>query len=122
MAKKSRPILVSLIALLYLLSGLIFLVTAVGVFAGFTETEGGTEMATLGVSLVGALISIILFYGFWKGWSIFWYLGVLFTIIGAIGGIAAVFSGGLAKAVPLIIDILILIYLFSKKVKHFFLD
>lgn len=120
---KSRPILVTVIALLYLLSGILMLVGAVGLFTDSIVIEDA-DVASLGGTglLIGAVISLLLFYGFWKGWSVFWYLGVIFTAIGAIAGVVALFTTGPAGIVSLIIDVLILFYLFSSKVKRFFLD
>lgn len=121
MADKKRPLLVTLIGVIYLLfglfglfAGIVFAVTGVAVgteleaFAGAT----GAGMAVLGI------IYLIIALGFFKGWSLWWYLGIIFSIIGIIMGILS-FPVGL---VSVVISIIILWYLFRDKVKSFFLD
>ena len=121
--EKSRPILVTLIAILYLLTGIAMFATGITALVGGVAVEE-IEMGAVGgaVGLVMGLVFIILFLGFWKGWSIFWYLGMLVTVISAIMGLVAVIGGALPMLVTLVIDLIIIWYLRSDKVKSFFLD
>jgi uncharacterized membrane protein (DUF2068 family) len=49
-----------------------------------------------------------------------WYLGVIFTAISLILGIASLFTGVFVSIITLVIDGLILYYLFRPGVKAFF--
>ena len=93
------------------LGALTFAGGAVGGEAAAGAVGGGT------IAVIG-LIYIIIALGFLKGWKLWWYLGVIFAILGIIGGLL-MFPVGL---VAVIIDIIILWYLFRDNVKAFFFD
>lgn len=121
MADKKRPLLVTVIAVIYLLiglfglfAGILFAVAGVSVGMELEAYAGlaGGAMAVLGV------IYLVIALGFFKGWSLWWYLGIIFSIIGIIMGILS-FPVGL---VSVVICLIILWYLFRDKVKSFFLD
>ncbi len=79
------------------------------------------DMAGMGTVLGGGVlvfgvILIIIAFGFLKGWSVMWYLGVIFSALGAIGSLFA-----LPEALfMLVINAVILYYLFRPQVKRFF--
>ena len=73
---------------------------------------GGGAIAVFG------LIYIVIALGFFKGWKLWWYLGVIFAILGIIGGLL-MFPVGL---ITVIIELIILWYLFRDNVKAFFFD
>ncbi len=120
---KNRPILITILAILYFVIGLLTVFSGIVLALGITAID--TDLALTGaagggiVAIVG-LINIIIAGGFWNGWRIMWYLGVIFTIIELIFGIASIFIGGFIGIVPIIIDAIILYYLFRPNVKEFF--
>lgn len=125
-----RPLLVTILAILYALGAMGCLVMGVTVFAvgadALIEAGLDPEIAQLASAIGGMLIAfaivyLILCFGFLKGWSIMWYLGVIFSVIGIIGGISSIVMGQFYMAVLLIIDVIILLYLFKSNVKLFFL-
>jgi hypothetical protein len=76
-------------------------------------------MGLLGpVGAVFGVINIIIGIGLIVGWKPMWYIGVIFTIIDLIASIIMVLA--IIGIIPLIINILILYYLFRPKVKRFF--
>ena len=89
------------------------------------------------VCLVAGIVSLILAVGFFKGWTFVWYVAVIMTVLNIITGIALLFIDpadllhefeGLYDttaqlywiAVGVVVDILILYYLFRPRVKAFF--
>ena len=115
----SRPLLITIIGALYALLGIVMLALGALTFAG--GAVGGEAAAGAvggGTIAVIGLIYIIIALGFFKGWKLWWYLGVIFAILGIIGGLL-MFPVGL---VAVIIDIIILWYLFRDNVKAFFFD
>lgn len=76
------------------------------------------EMLVGGAYIVLGIIYIIISLGFLKGWKLWWYLGVIFTVIEIILELFSL-PGGI---VVIIIDVIILWYLFRPNVKAYFLD
>ncbi len=123
-----RPLLITLIGLIYLLLGLVFTfigaLIAFGMAAELADLAAmeGTVLTIIGaVVLIFGLINLIIGWGFLRGWAIMWYLGVIFNAIGllfTIGGI--VMAALLPFVVPLVIYAVILYYLFRPNVKAFF--
>lgn len=122
MSVRRRPIGVMIIGILFFLAGLIFLFAGV---AGFTSDDE-TIMAAGAGSLIVGLVYLLLAFGCFKGWGWVWTLAVVFTIIGIIITLVTAFSAGLdgtalmAALIALIIPLIILLYLFSNKVKVWF--
>ena len=115
----SRPLLITIIGALYALLGIVMLALGALTFAG-GAVGGEVAAGAVGggtVAVIG-LIYIIIALGFLKGWKLWWYLGVIFAILGIIGGLL-MFPVGL---VAVIIDNIILWYLFRDNVKAFFFD
>lgn len=120
-----RPILVSILAILYFIGGIFLIIFGVMMLTGgivLSESDPDTSILALGgvpVIVIG-VISLILAGGFWNGWKIMWYLGVIFSILSLIGSIVSVFTGAIPMIVSAVIDALILYYLFRPGVKAFF--
>lgn len=127
MAKEaSRPILISLIAILYFLSGLLLL--AVGVMLaigaavidlsdldlGLTGMVGGAIFAVIG------LIVLVIAGGLWNGWRIMWYLGMIFSVVVILASIIALLTTGGFSIGTLVINLIIVFYLTRDGVKEFF--
>ncbi len=100
--KPDRPLFVAIVAALYILLGVVMII-------------GGVILLNVAGAIPG-IIALVVGVGLWKGWKIFWYLGVIFAIIDLIVSIFA-FPVGI---ISLIISIIILWYLFRPNVKAFF--
>lgn len=129
-----RPLIVTILGILYALAALVLLIAAVAMMVGgeslMTEIieqnpdlEGleGAAMIFGVMLLVAAIIEGVISYGFLKGWSIMWYLALIFTIIGAVMNIITVAMGGFLSIISLLVEVVIILYLFKPNVKQFFL-
>ena len=115
----SRPLLITIIGALYALLGIVLLALGALTFAGGAlGGEAAVGAAGGGAIAVFGLIYIVIALGFLKGWKLWWYLGVIFAILGIIGGLL-MFPVGL---ITVIIELIILWYLFRDNVKAFFFD
>lgn len=121
-----RPFLVTVLSVLYLLIGIIMLIGGALIVAGgvLSDIDGSTEIGGIGggAAIILGLIMLVIGAGLYKGWRIMWYLGVLFAIIGLVVSIISIVGGGAVSVVTLIIELIILWYLFRRNVKAFFLD
>ncbi len=123
---KNRPILISIIAILNFLLGLFFLVMGVLLAVGTIaigdidpDLESLSALGGAGLIIMG-LIFLIVAGGLWNGWKIMWYICVIIHAISLILGIASIFVGAFVGIISLIIDIIILYYMFRPGVKEFF--
>jgi len=111
-----------IIGVLFFLAGLLFLLAGV---VGLGDDDSMVVAAGAGSLIIG-LIYLLLAIGCFKGWGWVWTLGVVFTILGIIITLAAAFSNGFdmdalwAGLIGIIIPLIILLYLFSHKVKVWF--
>lgn len=129
-----RPFVVTILGVLYAIAAIVVIFVGVALMAGGESLvdelvkqdssldwlQGISLGAGAGILVLGIIYGVIC-YGFFKGWSIMWYLGIIFTVIGAVISIATIILGGFASIVTLIIDLIILLYLFKPNVKLFFL-
>ena len=130
MQKSPRPIGVTIIAILAILTGVVGLIGGIAIatfsslFAGIGFGVGGL-LATLGFIIAG----VVIFFGFiwlltgWgflngKGWAR--TLGLIFSIPSLLGTIVVAASGSIGGIVGVVILILMLYYLFTPPVKAFF--
>ena len=129
-----RPLIVTIIGVLYALGAIVLIIAGAAFMVGgeamideLVKQDASLDALKglglgLGVAyLILGIISGVISYGFFKGWSIMWYLGVIFTVIGAVISIATIVVGGFGSIVTLIIDLIILLYLFKPNVKLYFL-
>ncbi len=129
-----RPLIVTIIGVLYALGAIVLIIAGAALIVGgdalidelIKQDASLDALQGLGLGLGAAYLILGLFYGvisygFFKGWSIMWYLGVIFTIIGALFSIATIVLGGFAMIITLIVELIILLYLFKPNVKLFFL-
>ena len=119
-----RPLLVTLIAVIYLLMALVFLAAAALSLGGIElEIDMSEELLSLfgGSSLILGLFLLVISIGFFRGWSIFWYLGVIVTVISLLLSAATVLSGSMGSIIPTLVLLIVLLYLFKRNVKDFFL-
>lgn len=116
-----RPLGVTIIGILWILAGLGWVV-----MAGF----GGAALAVIGLGALGAAVGVILVIigllfiflgiGCFKGWSWVWPIGVILTIIVLIINLLSIIASPAAAIIGIIIDIIILWYLFQPQVKAWF--
>jgi hypothetical protein len=112
---KQRPLGVTIIALLAILGGIAFLVSAfvsllvplIGIFIG-----GGLFILGLAYFLMA--------YGLWNGKSWAWTLTLVLSGVGIIVGIGSIAVGNFGSIVHTIINAIIIYYLYRPNVKAFF--
>lgn len=129
-----RPILVTVIAILYALGALILIIGGVGMAIGgesiideiiaedpeMSFLEGMGLAFGIAVLIVGLVIAVVS-YGFLKGWSVMWYLGLILAVLGAISSLISIAFGQFGAIFSLAIAVIIVLYLFKDNVKLFFL-
>ena len=129
-----RPILVTVIAILYALGALILIIGSVGMAIGgesiideiiaedpeMSFLEGMGMAFGVAVLIVGLVIAVVS-YGFLKGWSVMWYLGLILVVLGAISSLISIAFGQFGAVFSLAIAVIIVLYLFKDNVKLFFL-
>jgi hypothetical protein len=122
MSERRRPIGVMIVGVLFFLAGLIFILAGA---VGLSDSDD-LVMAAGGVSLIIGIFYLLLAFGCFKGWGWVWTLAVIFTILGIIVTLFGAFSTGfdmdalLAGLLGIIIPLIILLYLFTNKVKVWF--
>ena len=118
-----RPLLITLIAILNIILGLGAILVGGLMFTGMTVL-GGLQVGAMtgGVSVIIGLIYILIGIGFLSGWSIMWYLGVIFEVLGIILNVLTLFVGNLSARISILISLIILLYLFKPNVKKYFLE
>lgn len=119
---KKRPFLVTLIGILFVLAGLFFLATGAMMYLDVAIDALPSTGVGETVSIVYGIILIIVAAGFLRGWSIMWYLGVLFGVISLLLSAASVVMGTFSNIITVIVVLIILFYLFKRNVKDFFLN
>jgi hypothetical protein len=112
---KQRPIGVTIIAVLAILGGIAFLASGLG---------------TLLIPLIGIFIGSGLFilglayflmaYGLWNGKSWAWTLTLILSGIGIIVGIGSIVVGNIGSIFHIIINVIVIYYLYRPNVKAFF--
>jgi len=127
-----RPIIISIIAILEFIGGIFLVLAGIASIVGFSFlSELPQEIASFGMTMLGGgaliagIICLIIAGGFWNGWSIMWYIGVIVSVIEIILLIASIFTGGMgdlvfAVIIPVVVNLIILFYLFRPGVKEFF--
>ncbi len=101
-SKPDRPLLVTIVGVLNIISGILIII-------------GGVVFLPL---IVPGILSVVVGVGMLKGWKIFWYLGVIVTVIELIASVFLLVV--IVGIIPLAINALILYYLFRPNVKAFF--
>ena len=116
-----RPLGVTILGILWVLFGLMWLVAAF---------IGGAVLTMIGLGAIGAIIGVILFIigvidiligiGCFKAWGWVWIVGVIFMVINLLIGLVSLFSSPVTGLVTIIIAAIILWYLFQPNVKAYF--
>jgi len=124
-----RPILIAIIAIITILVALSMAIMGVTIAIGselIPEFDDPTGLINsqgmiqgVGFIIVG-LIAFVVGYGFWRGWKLFWYIGVILYAIAVIAAVCGLILGESISVVTLVISIVILFYLSRPKVRAFF--
>ncbi|MBR4503847.1 MAG: hypothetical protein IKP20_02600 [Candidatus Methanomethylophilaceae archaeon] len=109
--------MVTLVALLYIVLGILMALAALALLLSIVAL-GPVGLVGSAIPGIGALICFVIALGFLKGWKAWWYLGLIFSIIGIVVGLFSLPAG----IIGIIINIVIIYYLFRPNVKSYFLD
>ncbi len=131
---RSRPLLITILAILYFLGALVLIIGGIMII-GLGETFiqdlvnqnpdldalKGLGTASGIVMLVCGLIVAGVAYGFYKGWSIMWDLSVIIVGLGLLFNIYNMVIGNFTVLLGVLVQLVIIFYLFRPRVKGFFL-
>ena len=95
-----RPLGVTILAILTVISGIGFLVSVI--------------LVPLGIA------NLVMAYGLWKGKSWAWTITLILSAIGIIFAIASIAAGNIGAVFHIIINAVIIYYLYRPNVKAFF--
>jgi len=122
-----RPTGVTILAVLEFLIGFFSLLGGLVAVAGaaFVGLVGVAALAVVALALgvflvIIGIFSLLIGYGLWTGKSWAWTVGVIFSILGIIGGIISLATGNTGSIVGLILQVLIIYYLTRPYVKTYF--
>ncbi len=130
--KASRPLGVTILAVLAGISGILSILGGITLMAlgpmmtsmiaqqgvpGMMGVFGGMIIVMGVVVLIVGILDLIVAWGYWTGQGWAWVLGVILGVIGIIMGIIQITNGGI---IGLIINAIILYYLFQPHVKEYF--
>lgn len=138
--QRSRPLGVTILAILEVLVGILMLISSLGMFALSALIDDPDFMSQLGtevpqwfldagptfflilgiVLLVFAILTFVLAWGFLKGKKWAWWLGVILAVLQIISGVVSIISSGVSGIISTLIPVLILIYLLQPSVKNWF--
>ena len=122
MQQKHRPLGVTIIAILTIIGGIGFLasgIAAVGV-APFLPDLGILSAAIGAVLIALGIAYFVMAYGLWKGKGWAWTITLVLSFIGIVLGIASIVTGNIGAVFHLIINIIVVYYLYRPNVKAFF--
>ena len=122
MQQKNRPIGVTIIAILTIIGGIGFLASGIAavVAAPFLSDMEGLS-AGIGAALMALGIAyFVMAYGLWKGKGWAWTITLVLSFIGIVLGIASIVTGNIGAVFHLIINIIVVYYLYRPNVKAFF--
>ena len=129
MVAVTRPFGISLLAVLHILQAVLCFVAGIALFAlgefigrGFLMHRllGGIA-STIGVGLLTiGLLYLGLAWGLWfgKGWA--WIISLVLAILGIIVSLLSLFRGRVFTLIILLLDIIIIYYLLTPRVRTFF--
>lgn len=110
--QNNRPFGVTIIAILAILGGIGALVagiTLVGIIPFL-----GAALIIIGLAYFGVA------YGLWKGLKWAWIITLIVTVIAFISEIGSIIVGNVGAVIPVIINAIIIYYLFRPNVKAYF--
>ena len=110
MQQKQRPLGVTIIAILMIISGIALLST-------------GAILLVVGIGVVPIVLGIASFvmaYGLWKGKGWAWTITLIISVISIISAIVSIAFGGYGAIINIIINAVIIYYLYRPNVKAYF--
>jgi uncharacterized membrane protein (DUF2068 family) len=113
---RQRPIGVTIIAILAILGGIAFLASGLGtlILIPLMGIFIGSGLLILGLAY------FLMAYGLWKGKSWAWTLTLILSGIGIIVGIGSIIVGNIGSIFHIIINAIVIFYLYRPNVKSFF--
>jgi uncharacterized membrane protein (DUF2068 family) len=120
--QKHRPLGVTIIAILTIIGGIGFLASGIAavVAAPFLSDMEGLS-AGIGAALMALGIAyFVMAYGLWKGKGWAWTITLVLSFIGIVLGIISIVTGNIGAVFHLIINIIVVYYLYRPNVKMFF--
>ena len=117
--QRDRPIGITIIAILMIISGILFIIGGIGLTAlsvlSLAFLAGGIGTIILGIA------SLVVAWGLLKGAGWAWIITLIITIISIIVNIVSLFaSGNTAQIIGIIINGIIIYYLYRPNVKAYF--
>jgi uncharacterized membrane protein (DUF2068 family) len=109
-SQKHRPLGVTVIAILTIIGGIAFL----GIGAVFFVFGIGVALMALGIAY------FVMAYGLWRGKRWAWTITLILSVIGIILGIASIAIGNVGAIIHIIINAVVIYYLYRPNVKAYF--
>jgi uncharacterized membrane protein (DUF2068 family) len=109
-SQKHRPLGVTVIAILTVIGGIIFLVS-------------GLFLLIIGIGIILLALGIaylVMAYGLWKGKGWAWTITLILSAIGIIVAVVSIATGNVGGIISIIINGVIIYYLYRPNVKAFF--
>jgi uncharacterized membrane protein (DUF2068 family) len=109
-SQKHRPLGVTVIAILTVIGGIIFLAS-------------GLVLLIIGIGIILLALGIaylVMAYGLWKGRRWAWTITLIVSAIGIIVGIVSIIFDNLGGIITIIINAVVIYYLYRPNVKAFF--
>ncbi len=110
--QNNRPFGVTIIAILAILGGIGSLVGGIALVAIIPLL--GAALIIIGLAYFGVA------YGLWQGLKWAWIITLIVTVIAFISGLGSIIVGNVGAAIPVIINAIIIYYLFRPNVKAYF--
>jgi lysylphosphatidylglycerol synthetase-like protein (DUF2156 family) len=130
MATVNRPFGITLLAVLHVLEAILFFLGGIALivlgafmrrgFFGIHRLLGGAASLIGVVVVVVGLLYLGLAWGLWsgKGWA--WVVSLILAGLGIIVSLISLVGGGLGTLIVLVLDAIIIYYLFTPRVRTFF--
>ena len=116
--QRDRPIGITIIAILMIISGIFFIIGGIGFTAlsvlSLAFLAGGIGSIILGIA------SLVVAWGLLKGAGWAWIITLIITIISIIANIISLVGGNTASIIGIIIEGIIIYYLYRPNVKSYF--
>jgi hypothetical protein len=116
--QRDRPIGITIIAILMIISGILFIIGGIGLTAlgvlSIAFLAGGIGSIILGIA------SLVVAWGLLKGAGWAWIITLIITVISIIVNIASLAGGQTANIIGIIINGIIIYYLYRPNVKAYF--
>jgi uncharacterized membrane protein HdeD (DUF308 family) len=109
-SQKNRPLGVTIIAVLIAISGIIFLAS-------------GAVLLLIGIGIIFLALGVaylVMAYGLWNGKRWAWTITLILSGIGIILGVISIAAGNIGSIVSIIIQAVVIYYLYRPSVKVYF--